>query len=91
MAGGVGGGRGGLACADPGFEGAPPALRHILERSRRQYVPAVHLPTNRTVLYWVTPKAAHTRIARLLRVAPFRTLESQKAPANVEYGSSVHE
>ena len=50
-------------------------------------MPAVHLPTNRTVLYWVTPKAAHTRIVRLLRRPPFATMPTKATDAY--YGSSV--
>ena len=76
------------ACTSVTFEGAPtPYLRNVLENSRRQYVPAVHLPTNRTVLYWVTPKAAHTRIVRLLRRPPFATMPTKATDAY--YGSSV--
>ena len=76
------------ACTSVTFEGAPtPHLRNVLERSRRQYVPAVHLPTNHTVLYWVTPKAAHTRIVRLLRRPPFATMPTKATDAY--YGSSV--
>ena len=84
------------ACASVTFEGAPtPYLRNVLEHSRRQYVPAVHLPTNRTVLYWVTPKAAHTRIVRLLRRPPFATmptkaLDSYYGTSVIDYGSMMH-
>lgn len=56
-----------------------------LRAGMREWVLARHAETGQHVLYWITPKAAHTFIVRLLRQPPWVTL-------NVSGGfASAHE
>ena len=54
-----------------------PHVQSILEHGRRQCIAVVYngSASQRNVLYWVTPKVAHTKIAKLLRRPPFYPLK----------------
>ena len=59
------------SCASPTFPAAQPQVRSLLEHGQRPYVLARMLGSNRSVVYWLTPKAAHLKILRLMRKPPF--------------------
>ena len=63
---------------------AAPRVRHTLMHGMREWALAHHLPSGRHVIYWINPKAAHTRIMRLLRGdtrSAFRTLNVSEGHA----------
>ena len=68
------------ACARlPRWPAAVPSVRLALEHGQREWV-EVEVGSStiarQTAIYWVTPKVAHTTIARLLQRPPFRVLQT---------------
>ena len=62
---------------EPSFPFTSSRVNDVLKSGRRQCIVSQYMNrstsgSNRYVVYWVTPKAAHTKIARLLRRPPFR-------------------
>jgi len=64
---------GAATCPAAHWPAADPRVRTILQHGRRQCIVARYNGTSgmRYVVYWVTPKTAHTKIAKLLRRPPF--------------------
>lgn len=60
-----------------------PSVKAVLQRGRRQVIVASYngSRSQRYIVYWVTPKVAHTKIAKLLRRPPFHPV---KMTANEE-------
>ena len=58
---------------EPPWPSASQHVRTILEYGRREYLPVLYNGTGgpRVVVYWVTPKVAHTKIGKLMRLPPF--------------------
>ena len=79
-----------LCHPQPTWTDAAPAVRAILEKGTREWVHFNVTGNSRSLLYWVTPKAAHTTILRLLRRPPFqpapsRTLQEALTARPIEF------